>query len=208
MGWNSNRAVFWYLRKRGYKYVIPELSYNGWFGDFIASGLRSGGILEVELKHSWTDYKNDYAKSCDWRSEAMNKIKSKQNDVLYWGRQEVAFVSKYDFLTGDYPALWKPNYFAYAAPGELAQRIKEDRTRPKPFGVLEIKPNGKVISLSPSNRIRKLDPCEANLCRVDSNRRAVNFMDNYYAEIFRKRAQQSNDGFEQEKCTVLGFLRE
>lgn len=129
------RAVYHHARMRGYYWIVPEISYGNWFADFICCGPQKG-VLEVEIKRSWSDYQNDYLKSVTRFPTQKNYFK---RDRYYNNINKKPQVMKYKWLLGSYPCPWRPEYFVYAAPTELAERIAADPNLPKPFGVWPVK---------------------------------------------------------------------
>lgn len=173
---NYYNAIYRYLLARGYWWVLTEMSYHSFYADFIASKPVGGIILELELKTSWNDYRNDYLKSGNYRSHSLRKRSLKYKKVV----QSPVCESKYEWLTGNYPCRWKPTHFAYAAPAELAHRIYHDKYRNRAFGVLEIRGENDVRSLSPVRRLHKLKEGEYSRFKDDAFKRAMNFMTKYF----------------------------
>ena len=95
--------------------------------DVIVSNTRD--LHEIEVKTSWSDYNNEFKK--------VKHIRSKEGNV---------------------PLLYsiKPNYHYFAAPTELAHRIKEDIKKHHPFyGVFAIISNNSLQVISRAKRIHK-----------------------------------------------------
>lgn len=148
-------AVLHHLRYRGYYWILPEVDY-GWKADFI--GFYGSNIIEVETKNSWSDYKKDALKSDEWiRIKMLRQLVKKHKPKSYhYYYPKVPAVTKYEFLQGSYPCVWKPNYFVYAAPFELAERIAADPLRPKCFGVWGVRDKDygcNVWNLSPMRKL-------------------------------------------------------
>lgn len=85
------QAAHSYIKRSGYRWMIPELSYAGWSADFIAWG-PSKGILEIEKKLTWSDYCADKLKSCDYRHSFTLRDGT--------GKKALALADKYSERTG------------------------------------------------------------------------------------------------------------
>ena len=95
--------------------------------DVIVSNAKD--LHEIEVKISWSDYNNEFKK--------VKHIRSKENNI---------------------PLLHsiKPNYHYFAAPIELAYRIKEDIEKHHPFyGVFAITSNNSLQVITRAKRIHK-----------------------------------------------------
>ena len=141
---NVHYAVYWRLKRLKYWWVVPELNYESWFGDFIGA-TGKGKIIEVEIKHSWSDYQAD-----KWKSKPRRHWWSVEKQIIERGinhkkrigpsDKPVPDLTKWEFLKGDFPCRWRPNYFVIAAPGDLADKIMTDPELPKGFGVWGVEP--------------------------------------------------------------------
>jgi len=172
-----HKAVYRHARHRkGFWFLIPELSYNGWIADFI--GFRPRGvILEIEIKHSWPDYKADYNKCCHAKQD-------KRWRRLLLNGKRFPTISKAEWLCGNYPCgRWRPTHFVYAAPKEIAEKIIADPNLPKPFGVwsFEDDPDDKggycYSKCKNMARLIKPQPEWVGKMNIDIFKRARNMMD-------------------------------
>ena len=109
-------AVYYHARYSGYWAIVPEMSYKDWRADFICWGPKKG-ILEIEVKHSWSDYQNDFFKDCRRRQLKISEWRCFRNVR----DKNIPRVSKHEWLLGQYPSSWAPTHFLYAAPLELAK---------------------------------------------------------------------------------------
>jgi len=183
---NIEKLAYNEARGDGYWWVIPELTYYAWVADFIAWGPQKG-VLEIEVKRTWEDYNNDKRKVCDFRTSRRIKRKDGRYDVVKWAGNkyhEIQAVTKYEFLIGSYPCSWRPNYFAYAAPEELALRIAKDPERPARFGVWSIykaRNNGYYLKkIVMTRKLCSLRPEWQNKFKEAVLKRALNAMDSYF----------------------------
>lgn len=183
-------AVYRYLKSRGYWWIVPELSYCCWSGDFIAWG-KGKGILEVEIKQTWADYKKDFTKSvCSPLVKIYNyhRYGMRCNMRCKIERE----LSKYRWLLGSYPCAWRPTHFTFAAPVELAERIKDDPDRPKQFGVISVREISRrcvdkepvkfmvADNIEPVRRLMKIRPEMLGRFKGDLFTRAMWAMDSFY----------------------------
>lgn len=171
---NLEREVYQYARANGYWWLIPELSYAYWAADFIAWGPKKG-ILEIEVKRSWNDYRADGKKCGDRKLDLDSDIKYPE-------------VSKHEWLRGDYPCRWRPTHFVFAAPKELAHRILDDPQLPKGFGVWSVETAGYraegpyycVNTIKAMRRLIKIRPEQVGRFKKAAWERALWFMDTQY----------------------------
>lgn len=197
-------AVYQYCKYNNYYWIIPEMSYHEWRADFIAYGPKKG-ILEIEIKTSWADYKNDRKKMTK-RLEPIEKIlprvyenrlgqKNLFSPVSRRLYENPIMLPKYEWLLGDYPCRWRPNKFVYAAPHELAQRIADDPDRPKQFGVWAVKITkygtgesgtcqpveyGTCEPIARCVKLQKIKPEHHSIFTQEAMKRALWFMDNWF----------------------------
>jgi hypothetical protein len=183
---NIEKLCYNEARGDGYWWVLPEVSYYAWIADFIAWGPRKG-VLEIEVKRTYEDYCADKRKVCDFRTSRMIKRKDGRHAVVGWvgnKKHDIPQVTKYEFLNGAYPCSWRPNYFVYAAPEELALRIAADTERPSRFGVWSIYKarNGShyVKKLVMTRKLCTIKPEWVQKLEKDMFKRAMNAMDTYF----------------------------
>jgi hypothetical protein len=189
--------IYRYLKMNQYWWVVPRISYSVWEADLIAWGSHKG-ILEVEIKRSWADYNNDKLKHTYQLREVLSDLDKAHNLILekeisklkkivapeklrsLYESFKVAPVYKYDALLNFFDLSWRPNYFMYAAPIELAEKISADPNRKHPFGVIGVRDNGQVLVLNKTMRLCKLRPWYMANFRNELFKRSMNFMDKYF----------------------------
>lgn len=181
---NIEKVVYNEARRDGYWYVLSQMAYYNWVADFIAWAPKKG-ILEIEIKRTWEDYNNDKRKICDYRASREIKDRLRRKTRVGWSKQErLPPVTKYEFLRGLYPCLWRPNYFVYAAPAELADRIANDIECPSKFGIWSIytSRNGHcyVQKIRKVTRLCTITPEWQARFEKDALKRALAAMDVYF----------------------------
>lgn len=108
-----------YRWHKGYSYVCTEL----WELDVVAYNPKTSLLTEVEVKISWADYKQEF-----------KKVKYK--DIL--PNHSNYRICK-EFTYKNAPKVSNPHKKYFAAPKELAEKIKEDLDSVKSyFGVISI----------------------------------------------------------------------
>jgi hypothetical protein len=157
------------------------MAYAEFYADFICWGPQKG-ILEIEIKNSWSDYQNDYKKGfC--RLPTQVSLEQRR----FWKYMEIhkrPFISKHNWLLGSYECQWRPEYFIYAAPRWLAERIANDPNLPKSFGVwpiIETKHGARVgYVLKKMRRLIRLKPEQHGKFRKAMFDRALHVIDRMY----------------------------
>jgi hypothetical protein len=196
-----HRAIIGHLLASGYWKVLPEVSWNGWFADYIAWGTKPG-VLEVEVKQSWSDYLNDRIKSCSDRVRMFDQFWNEHRQPGDWyppklrkAIRQIPARRKYECLWSG-PARWRPTHFLYAAPMELACRIAADPERPRQFGVWgfrfvpEVKHETYTAraywqfekSHAPARRIRTMTPDEFSQFNRQAGDRACTVLRDLYMQ--------------------------
>ena len=170
-------AMYHYLKRNAYWWVMPELDYK-FRADFIAWGSKKG-VLEVEIKRTWADYRHDYVKSVDSHLNWAH-FNKKGRDITHPKRFPT--VQKHNWLKGNYPCNWRPEYFMYAAEPELAKRIADDPALPKGFGVVKVRNENNVYSLKRVARLITLTPEQHGRFRKDVFKRAMSQADKFYSD--------------------------
>jgi len=170
--------VFRLLRYRGYSWAFPQMSYGCWIADFIAWG-KGKGILEVEIKRTWADYKNDYKKSAT--KNCLRGGYSFMNDVR---------IKKLSWLVdGKTNGKWRPNLFIYCAEPELAERIVNDSDLPKGFGVWKIDRKHLYSCdgvIKRPRRLYKLSDKEFDGFKEAAFKKSLHLMDKYWEFVGHK----------------------
>ena len=179
-------AVYWYCKHLGYHCVVPEQGYECWFADFIAWAPQKG-ILEIEIKRSWSDYRADANKTCSLRSELWNKRTARSWNCCKKAR-EIQPMTKYEYLRGAYTMSWKPTHFVFAAPLDLAKQIAADPDRPTHLGVwgvnIERSPYNSVVNLKRMRRLYRIQPEAMARFKADLFDRAIRTLDNHYWNLW------------------------
>jgi len=185
--------VYYYTKVHKYWWAIPRFHYAHWEADFICFG-PGKGILEVEIKTSWSDYRADakkvtYEECFGIGSKDAQYFKKMERDIsklntrsAQWKppKTPMAPISKHDWLLRDYPCAWRPNYFVYAAPVKLAQKIAKDEKRKVPFGVWGFTDDGYGIPYITPRKLMKFRPWWMGEFKFSSWKRAMWFMDTYF----------------------------
>lgn len=141
--------------------------------------------MEIEIKKTWADYCNDYNKLSKDRENMARKLQYKYttNKYIPFHRMDyeniVKAAIKKEWLLGLYPCGWRPQYFVYAAPQELAKKIAEDTRVPEGFGIWEVRERH-ICSIKKMKRLCTLTPEQMGRFRNDVFSRAMYILDNLY----------------------------
>lgn len=214
-------CTYAHIKELKYWWLIPRMSYACWEADFIAFAPKKG-IMEVELKMTWGDYKSDGKKFMDgWSGHALwtrlfaQTEKKKKDKTRKVPKPRVSpIIYKYDWLLGDYPCAWRPNYFMYAAPIKLAEKIMNDPERKKCFGVLGVIEEGedkdvhkleyggtiswikgkryRTKTLVPAKKLMELHPIWMPKFKEATFKRSGWFMDTYFWIAKKEECQSSS----------------